>query len=73
MATFTTADRDAIAAAMVRLATDGIASVTVGGTTVVAKDIGQLQKLLEMVNADLAADQEHFGLRMIQLIPPGAG
>lgn len=73
MALFTTADRDAIKTAMVRLATDGIATVTVGGQTVTTKSLDELQKLLALINSDLASDQTHFGLRMVTLVPPGAG
>lgn len=73
MSLFTTADRDAVKTAMVQLAVDGIATVSVGGQTVTVKDISQLQKLLETINADLASDQEHFGLRFIKLVPPEAG
>jgi lipopolysaccharide/colanic/teichoic acid biosynthesis glycosyltransferase len=73
MALFTTADRDAVKTAMVRLATDGIATVTVGGQTVTVKSIDELRKLLDLINSDLASDQSHFGLRMITLVPPGAG
>ena len=73
MALFTTADRDAVKAAMLRAATEGIASVTIGGQTVVNQTLDQLRQILEMINADLASDQQHLGLRMIQLVPPGAG
>lgn len=73
MALFTTTDRDNVKTAMVQLAVDGIATVTVGNQTVTVKDIGQLQKLLATINADLASDNANFGLRMVQLIPPGAG
>ena len=73
MALFTTADRDAVKTAMVRLATDGYATVTVGGQTVTVKSLEELRRILEMINADLASDQEHFGLRMVKLVPPGTG
>ena len=73
MALFTTADRDAVKTAMVRLATDGIATVTVGGQTVTVKSLDELRKLLELINSDLASDQTHFGMRMVTLVPPGAG
>lgn len=73
MAVFTTADRDAVKAAIITAATTGIASVTVGGQTVTKMTLDQLLALLERINADLASDQSHLGLRMTQLIPPGAG
>ena len=73
MAIFTIADRDAVAAAMVRLATDGIATVTIGSQTVTVKTLDELRRILDMINADLASDQDHFGLRMVTLVPPGAG
>lgn len=73
MAVFTTTDRDNVKAALVTAATDGFASVTVGGQTVTKKTVDELLKLLAVINADLAADQDHFGLRMVTLVPPGAG
>lgn len=73
MALFTTTDRDNVKAAMVTLVTDGIATVTVGGQTVTVKTIDDAERLLKMINADLASDQTHFGLRMVTLVPPGAG
>jgi len=73
MALFTATDRDAVKAAMVRLATDGIATVNVGGETVTVKSLDELNRLLQLINADLAADREHFGIRMTKLVPPGAG
>ena len=73
MAVFTTADRDAVKAAIVTAATDGFASVTVGGQTVTKKTVDELLKLLSVINSDLAADQTHFGLKMVTLVPPGAG
>ena len=73
MALFTTADRDAVKTALVKAAVDGFASVTVGGQTVTKKTVDELLKLLTMINADLASDQTHFGLKMVTLVPPGAG
>lgn len=73
MSLFTATDRDNIKAAMVQFAIDGFASVSVGGNTVTVKDLDQLRRMLEMVNADLASAQTHFGLKMVELIPPGTG
>jgi len=73
MASFSTTDRDAVVAAMVRFATDGIATVSVGGETVTAKSLDELNRLLQVINSDLAADQEHFGIRLTKLVPPGTG
>jgi len=73
MALFTTDDRDAIKAAMVTFAVSGIATVTVGGQTVTVKSLDELRRMLDLVNADLASDQDHLGLRMIKLVPPAAG
>ena len=73
MAIFTTTDRDAVKAAMVRLATDGIATVTIGGQTVTVKSLDELNKMLQVINSDLASAQEHFGMRMTKLVPPGTG
>lgn len=73
MAVFTTADRDAVKVAVVTAATDGFASVTVGGQSVTKKTVDELLKLLAVINADLASDQTHFGLHMVTLVPPEAG
>ena len=73
MALFTTTDRDSVKAAMVAFAVSGFASVTVGGQTVAVKSLDELRKILEMINADLASEQTHFGLKMVTLVPPEAG
>lgn len=56
---------------MVRLATDGIASVTVAGETVVAKTMEDLERLLKLINSDLAAasDRPGLGIRIQQWKP----
>ena len=51
----------------------GPASVTVGGQTVVQKDIEQQIKADEYLAAKQAATKPHFGLRFTKIIPPGAG
>lgn len=73
MALFTTTDRDNVKTAMVSLAVNGFATVSVGGQTVTVKSLDELRNILDMINADLASDQTHFGLRMVTLVPPGAG
>lgn len=73
MAIFTTTDRDAVKAAMVRLATHGIATVTIGGETTTVKSLDELNRMLQLINADLASAKEHFGIRMTKLVPPGTG
>jgi hypothetical protein len=73
MAIFTTTDRDNVKAAMVALAVSGFATVTVGGQTVTVKALDELRRMLEMINADLASEQTHFGLKMVTLVPPAAG
>jgi len=73
MALFTTTDRDNVKAAMVTFAVAGFATVIVGGQTVTVKALDELRRMLDMINADLASDQTHFGLRMVTLVPPGAG
>lgn len=72
-AIFTTADRDAIKAAIVTAAVEGIASVSIAGQSVTTYSLDQLRKLLAEVQQDLAADVSHGGLRMVKLIPPGCG
>lgn len=68
---FTASDRTAVEQAMVRLATDGIASVTVAGETVVAKTMEDLERLLKLINSDLAAasDRPGLGIRIQQWKP----
>lgn len=73
MALFTTTDRDNVKAALVTATIAGFASVTVGGQTVAKVPLADIEKILERINADLASDQTHFGLRMVTLVPPGAG
>lgn len=73
MALFTTADRDAVKAAMVTLAVEGVATVSVGGESVTARSLDELRRLLEVIQADLAADLPRGGMRMVKTIPPGAG
>lgn len=73
MAVFTTTDRDNVKAALVKQAVDGFATTTVGGQSVTIKSLDEGLRLLAVINADLAADQEHFGLRMVTLVPPEAG
>ena len=51
----------------------GPASVTVGGQTVVQKDVEQQIKADEYLAAKQAATKPHFGLRFTKIIPPGAG
>lgn len=51
----------------------GPASVTVGGQTVVQKDIDQQIKADEYLAAKRAAAKPQFGLRFSKIIPPGAG
>jgi len=75
MSLFTTADRDAIKAAMVTFATQGFATVTVGGQTVGVKTLDELRRMLDMIQADLAAANSNslMGMRFRKTIPPGAG
>jgi hypothetical protein len=70
---FTTADRDAIKAAMVTFATQGFATVTVGGQTVGVKSLDELRRMFDMVQADLASANSLGGMRFRKTIPPGAG
>lgn len=72
---FSQTDLDNIDAAMVTLAVDGIASVTVGGQTVQAKNLDELRRLREMVAQDVAADSAPAGrgIRLSQLTPGGCG
>lgn len=75
MALFTTTDRDAIKTALITAATEGVASVSVGGHAVQTYNLDQLRKLLEVVQADLAASNPNSlgGWRTRKTIPPAAG
>ena len=73
MALFTTADRDAVVAAIVVAATEGISSCTVAGQTVTARSVDDLRKLLEIIQSDLASSSYGGGIRTRQLVPPGCG
>lgn len=73
MAVFTTADRDAVKAAIVTAATTGFASVSVGGQTVQSYSLDQLYNLLQAIQSDLASEYTSGGIRFIKTTPPGAG
>lgn len=73
MAIFTTADRDAVKTAIVEAATTGFASVTVQGQTTAMKSLDELYRLLQIIQSDLASDQNQAGLRIRQLVPGGCG
>lgn len=51
----------------------GPKQVSTDGTSVTAQSIDEIKKAKDMLAADSAANQPHFGLRMSQLIPPGCG
>ena len=78
MALFTTADRDAAKDALVTAAVEGVASVSVAGQTVVSKTVDELRRLLDMIQADIGADDmetetELRPFRMVRTVPPGCG
>ena len=73
MAVFTTADRDAVKAAIVTAAVSGFASVSIAGESVQSQSLEQLYKLLGIIQADLATSQPHGGMRLTQLVPGGCG
>lgn len=73
MALFTTDDRDAIKAALITAAVEGIASVSIAGQSVQTYTLDQLRKILEMVQAELAVPETGFGMRMVKTIPPSPG
>lgn len=73
MAVFTTTDRDAVKAALITAATTGFASVSVGGQTVTSYSLEQLQKLMAMIQSDLASSYTGGGILFVKTIPPGAG
>ena len=73
MAIFTTADRDAVKAALITAATEGIASVAVGGQDVKAYTLEELKKILLLIQQDLASSQPRGGMRIVLTKPPGCG
>lgn len=73
MAIFTTADRDAVKAAIVTAAVDGFASVTVQGQTTTLKPLAELQQLLQVIQSDIASSQTLGGIRVRQAVPGGCG
>lgn len=73
MALFTTADRDAVKAALIEAATSGVASCTVQGHSVTGRSVDELKKLLDMIQQDLAAGTALGGMRIRQLVPGGTG
>jgi len=73
MALFTTADRDAVKAALIEAATSGVASCTVQGHTVQGRTVEELRSLLDYIQQDLATANGHGGMRLTQLVPGGTG
>jgi hypothetical protein len=75
MALFTTADRDAIKTALITAATEGFASVSIGGQTVQTYTLDQLRKILELVQAEIAADNTSGtgGMRFRKMVPGSTG
>ena len=75
MSIFTTADRDAVKAAIVTAAVNGFSRVTIGGQTSELKPLKELMDLLQTIQADIAADNANSlgGMRFRKTIPPGCG
>jgi hypothetical protein len=75
MALFTTADRDSLKAALMEAAIAGTAEYTVPGRSKRLYSLKELRELLEVIQADLAADNPNSlgGMRIRKLIPPEAG
>jgi hypothetical protein len=70
---FTASDLTNIETAMVALAVDGIATVTVGGQTVTVKSLDELNRLRQLVADNVSADLTHGGMRLRQMKPGGCG
>lgn len=73
MAIFTTTDRDNVKAALIQLAVDGVVTVSVGGQSVTTRSVDELNRLLQIIQQDLASANARGGMRMIKTIPPGCG
>ena len=69
MAIFTVTDRDNVRDAMVRMATEGVVTCSVGGQSVTARSLDELRRLLEMIQADLASSAAGGGMRFRQIKP----
>lgn len=74
MAIFTQEDLTAVKDALITLATQGYAELTVGGKIYRATNIEPLQALLKTIQADLAGSSVGgVGMRLTKLVPPGCG
>jgi hypothetical protein len=69
----TSDDITAIDAAIVSFATQGFASVSIGGQTVSVKSLTELMDYRDRLKAQQAAANSNFGLRFTKLTPPGCG
>lgn len=65
-------DADDILDAAAESAT-GPKSVSVDGTTVVARDIKDIKEAADLEAGRTAAAKPHFGLRFSKQVPPGCG
>lgn len=73
MAIFTTTDRDAVKDALLVAASEGVASVSIGGQAVQTLSLDQLYNLLTLIQQDLATANGRHGMRVVKTIPPAAG
>lgn len=51
----------------------GPKQVSTDGTSVTAQSVDEIKKAKDMLAADGAAGQPHFGVRFTKLVPPGCG
>ncbi len=69
----TAADLDALDAAALQIATDGIASVTIAGQTTQLKSLKELRDFRNEAAQQVASGNSFVGMRTRKTIPPGAG
>jgi len=64
---------DDLREAIVQNATDGIASVSVDGLTVTAKNVREQIEAETHLASQAASVKPHFGMRFTRLVSPGGG
>lgn len=73
MALFTSADRDAVKTAILTAVSDGFADIRIGNQEVRTYTLGELQKLLQMMQSEVASSAAHGGMRSRRTVPPECG
>lgn len=66
-------DADDITDTIAQTGADGIASTTIGGQSTTVLSVDEQIKAANYVAAQAASGTRKFGLRLVQLVPPGCG